>query len=241
MSTAIDLDAVARQNPSRARLHTFIAEAAASIPAGARVLDAGAGDGRHRPLFSGAQYEAADFEAVPTKTYSENDMICDLSAIPVEDDRYDLVLLTQVLEHVPEPHTVLNELARVLKPGGHLWATMPLFYEEHDQPYDFFRYTQFGVKHLCESAGLEVERLEWLEGYFGTLSYQAKVATKLPVDPAVYGGGLEGRAIAVGARVTRSLAWRLVGVFGRLEGRHKLTGVGLPKNFALVAVKAAGG
>ena len=138
-----------------------------------------------------------------------------------------------------EPVDVLTELSRVPKPGGTLLCSAPLFYEEHEQPYDFFRYTQFGVRHLCESAGLRVERLEWLEGYFGTLSYQAGLAASLPARPAAYGGGIEGLAIAIGSRAARPLARRLSGLLGRLEHRHKLTGVGLPKNYVAVAVKPA--
>ena len=233
----VDLSAISRANPSRARLEDFLREAARRTPKRATVLDAGAGDGRHRPLFAHARYEAADFEAVEAKQYGGNDMVCDLTDIPVEAERYDTVLLTQVLEHVPEPAAVLRELSRVLKHGGRLWATMPLFYEEHDQPYDFFRYTQFGLRHLLEGADLEVERMEWLEGYFGTLSYQAKLATRLPTSPGAYDGGVEGWAIAAGARVGRSVAWRLMELFDRLERRHKLTSVGMPKNYTVVARK----
>ena len=53
-------------------------------------------------------------------------ILCDLADIPVEDARFDHVLLTQVLEHLPEPATVLGELHRVLRPGGTLWLTAPL-------------------------------------------------------------------------------------------------------------------
>ena len=227
------------KNPSRWRLDLFVQEAAESVPAGALVLDAGAGDTPYRDLWAGAKYESADFEQVPGKSYSENNYVCDLAQIPVDDERYDLVLLTQVLEHLPEPLEVLRELNRVLKPGGRLWASMPLFYEEHDTPYDFYRYTQFGLQHLFERAGFGVERLEWLEGYFGTLSYQAGLAASLPARPAAYGGGIEGLAIAIGSRAARPLARRLSGLLGRLEHRHKLTGVGLPKNYVAVAVKPA--
>ena len=117
--------------------------------------------------------------------------MCDLAEIPVEDARFDHVLLTQVLEHIPEPARVLAELHRVLKPGGTLWLTAPLFYAEHERPYDFFRYTQFGLRHVLESTGFEVQELDWMEGYLGTLSYQARLMSRsLPSSPADYGGGL---------------------------------------------------
>ena len=140
-----------------------------------------------------ARYESADFLQVD-KPYGEVDYICDLADLPMEDERYDLVLFTQVLEHVPRPADVLWELRRVLKRGGALWLTAPLFYREHEQPYDFFRYTQFGLRHLLAETGFEVRELGWLEGYFGTLSYQLSVAREsLPVHARHYGGEVFGR------------------------------------------------
>ena len=164
-------------------------------------LDAGAGRAPYRGLFAHARYETADFLAVKGKKYVAPDYVCDLVEIPVEDARFDHVLLTQVLEHIPEPARVVAELHRVLKPGGTLWLTAPLFYAEHERPYDFFRYTQFGLRHLLESAGFEVLELDWMEGYLGTLSYQARLMSKaLPSSAKDYGGGLRGTALASAAR-----------------------------------------
>src|SRR5438876_920487 len=86
--------------------------------------DAGAGICPYRKHFieRGHQYESADFGAVD-KEYGDLTYRCRLEAIPVVDDNYDLVLLSQVLEHLPEPLQVLRELQRVLKPGGTLWLT----------------------------------------------------------------------------------------------------------------------
>src|SRR5215210_9514252 len=133
-------------NSSRAYLPRFLARAAESVEPGQLVLDAGAGRAQYRGLFAHARYETADFLAVKGKKYAQPDYVCDLAAIPVEDARFDHVLLTQVLEHIPEPRLVLAELHRVLKPGGTLWLTAPLFYAEHERPYDFYRYTQFGLR-----------------------------------------------------------------------------------------------
>ena len=107
-------------NPSRTHLEDFVRRAAASAAPGALVLDAGAGEGMHRPFFAGATYESADFLEVD-KQYAPVDYVCDLRHIPVPDERYEMVLLTQVLEHLPEPKETLSELHRVLRPGGRLW------------------------------------------------------------------------------------------------------------------------
>jgi hypothetical protein len=51
----------------------------------------------------------------------------------------------------------------------------PLFYEEHEQPFVFFRYTQFAHRYLFTQAGFNAERVEWLEGFFGTCGYMFQV------------------------------------------------------------------
>src|SRR5262249_46561071 len=110
-----------RVNSSRVHLDAFARRAGASVSAGSPVLAAGAGHGPYRQHFAHTEYEAADFEQVPGKDYAANNhYVCDLASIPVESDRYDLVLLSQVLEHLPDPEAVLRELRRVLKPSGRL-------------------------------------------------------------------------------------------------------------------------
>ena len=191
---------------------------------------------QYRGLFAHARYETADFMAVKGKKYRQPDYVCDLVAIPVEDARFDHVVCTQVPEHLPEPLRVVAELGRVLKPGGTLWLSAPLFYAEHEKPYDFFRYTQFGLRRLLEDAGFEVLEIAWLEGYFGTLSYQVRVAGKaLPGGRAAYGGGPRGTALAGAARVARKAAPRVADLLAGLDERHKIVDAGLPKNHTVVA------
>jgi SAM-dependent methyltransferase len=225
-------------NSSRVYLHRFLARAGKEVRPGELVLDAGAGRAPYRDLFAHARYETADFMAVKGKKYVEPDYVCDLAEIPVEDGRFDHILLTQVLEHIPEPARVLGELHRVLKPGGTLWLTAPLFYVEHEKPYDYFRYTRFGLRHLLDGAGFRVEEVEWMEGYLGTLSYQARVMSRsLPASRADYGGGLSGMALAGGARVAKRAGRHAADVLARLDLKYKVVGRGLPKNYQVVARK----
>jgi SAM-dependent methyltransferase len=76
-------------------------------------------------------------------------------AIPAEAGAFDVILCTQVLEHVPRPLRALQEFHRVLGPGGLLVATVPFTWEEHERPYDFFRYTRYGIEQLLADAGFE--------------------------------------------------------------------------------------
>ena len=97
-------------NASRVRLDDFARRAAASVPSGARVLDAGSGRGPYRAHFAHAAYESADFQKLETASGTV-DHVCRLDKIPVESERFDLVFCSQVLEHLPEPGDVLAELA----------------------------------------------------------------------------------------------------------------------------------
>ena len=139
-------------NSSRARLWLENAAFASGIPPGSIVLDAGSGLAPYKSLFDHTRYESADFGQVQKK-YAPPAYVCDLRTIPVDDARFDAIIFNQVMEHVPEPLAVLRELYRVLKPGGRLLYSAPLFYEEHERPYDFYRYTQYGIRYLFDRAG----------------------------------------------------------------------------------------
>jgi SAM-dependent methyltransferase len=222
------------RNSSRHYLARYNRAFGKAAKPGMFVLDAGAGRAPYRGFFKHATYESADFKLLQAdQTY-----ICDLTDIPVEDGRYDRVVLNQVLEHLPDPAAALRELYRVTKPGGELICTVPLFYEEHQKPYDFFRYTQFGLRKLFADAGFSVRTMEWMEGYFGTVGYQFEgMHRHLPrTVPSDLGRWQAGRTrLLLGA--TRGLGLLLAGLFYRLDMEWKYTRTGYPKNYVIIAGK----
>ncbi len=225
-------------NSSRVYLEKFVERAVASLAPGSFVLDAGAGDCPYYHLLKDFKYETADFCQVEGAPYGEITYVCDLRHIPVEDERYDLVLCTQVLEHLPYPDLVLNEIMRVLKPGKALWISAPLFYEEHQIPYDYYRYTRYGFTYLIEQAGFHMEKLDWLEGYYGTLAYQLRTAASaLPVKPKDYGNGVVGYFGGLTGFLLRPGFRLLSHYFSRMDIRAKYTKAGLCKNYTAVAIK----
>jgi SAM-dependent methyltransferase len=226
-------------NSSRYRLWQENADFAASVPSGSLVLDAGAGPAPYKELFHHANYESADFEKVD-KTYAATTYVCDLSSIPVEDCRFDFIIFNQVMEHVPEPKLVLAELYRVLKPGGKMIYTGPLFYEEHEIPYDFYRYTQFGLRYLLGSAGFTIDRIDWLEGYFGTVAYQLNcMARYLPRHPGELGNGLSGYGLAAIMIPLKMVFGACSLFFHKLETRIKFNSLGFPKNYVALVRRAS--
>lgn len=154
-------------------IYDFSEEAATKISPNAWVLDAGAGQGRFKSDFDHTRYVGIDLAVGDgTWDYSNLDAISNLTQLPFDDNTFDAALCTQVLEHVPEPQQVINELTRVLAPGGQLFLSAPQSWCQHQKPYDFFRYTSFGLSHLFNKAGLQVEEIRPMGGYFWFLSFQ---------------------------------------------------------------------
>lgn len=226
-----------RSSSSRIHLERWVAQAASSVPANSLVLDAGSGDSPYAKLFEAHRYESADFAQLDKPYAPDLTYVCDLAHLPVEDERFDLVVMTQVLEHVPDPLSVLSEMHRVLKPGGELWYSAPLFYEEHEQPFDFYRYTQFAHRHLCAGAGLHLISIDWLEGYLATVAYELNMAA----SSLVVGRGGERRAsITIRTLATRGVAAALKLLARQLDqrdARHRVTNVGMPKNYRVRAIR----
>ena len=76
--------------------------------------------------------------------------------LPLEDSRYDTVILSDVLEHIRKPEELVGEVARILAPGGKLLASMPFMYWLHEQPHDYFRYSEHALRSFVDQAHLRV-------------------------------------------------------------------------------------
>ena len=110
------------------------------IPAGLDLLDAGAGTGLYRHLFAHCNYKSQDFCQEPTTQgrYTKMDYVCDITNIPVQDSSFDVIICTEVLEHVPEPIKVIKEFSRIIRPGGKVFISAPLGCGLHQKPYIFY-------------------------------------------------------------------------------------------------------
>jgi SAM-dependent methyltransferase len=82
--------------------------------------------------------------------------------LPLESARYDTVILSDVLEHIRKPEGLLSEISRILAPGGKLLLNVPFFYWLHEQPHDYFRYSEHALRFLIEQSGLSLLLLEGL-------------------------------------------------------------------------------
>ncbi len=157
----------------------WVAWQAARLPAGARVLDMGAGSCPYRPMFAHCRYETQDFASLEPGQlryggYGSIDYRCDIENVPVADGEFDAILCTEVLEHVREPIKVVLEMARILKPGGRLMLTAPLGSGIHQEPHHYYGgYTPYWYRDFLGAAGFSQITVEANAGSFMFFSQEA--------------------------------------------------------------------
>jgi SAM-dependent methyltransferase len=148
-----------------------VARFAADLPSGARLLDAGAGEGQYRQHFTRQRYTGVDLGVGDAGwNYSKLEALADLNSLPFPEATFDAAINVVTLEHLRDPQIAVTEIARILKPGAPFLLVAPLEWEEHQQPNDFFRYTRFGLQLLLERAGFDRITLTPAGGYFRLLS-----------------------------------------------------------------------
>jgi SAM-dependent methyltransferase len=103
-----------------------------------------------------SEYVGLDIDSPVARQRGVADVFYAGKVFPFESASFDAVLCNQVLEHVFNPDEFLSEIARVLRPGGTLLLTVPFVWDEHEQPWDYARYSSFGLKALLEKQGFRV-------------------------------------------------------------------------------------
>ncbi len=178
----------------------FIEEINSSLKDNQVVFDAGAGNGHWKKnLTKSIKYISMDLGVGDANVdYSHLDIKGDLRNIPLENDSVDLIICIQVLEHLPEPWIVLKEFYRILKPGGYIFASCPQGEPQHQIPYDFFRYTIFGLEAIFSSIGFKTEWIKPQKGNFtkmaNDLRHSGNLVLQKNKSQRIYGLLLKGLA-----------------------------------------------
>lgn len=121
-----------------------------------RVLDVGCGRKPYRHLVPVGEYVGLELDTLELRDLGAADLYYSGGSFPVPDASFDAVICSQVLEHIFTPMDFLEEIRRVLRPGGSLLLTTPFAWDEHSQPDDFGRYSSFGLVHLLRNSGFEM-------------------------------------------------------------------------------------
>jgi SAM-dependent methyltransferase len=142
---------------TRVTLDRFVAAHASSL----RTLDIGAQNGPYSVHFPRRI-------ALDIRPGMGVQILGDVQALGIGDATFEVVLCTEVLEHLPEPQRAIDEIFRVLVPGGQLLLTTRFLFPIHDAPHDYFRFTKYGLRHLLRQ--FEILELEEETDAVGTLA-----------------------------------------------------------------------
>ncbi|OGY51286.1 MAG: hypothetical protein A3J59_02340 [Candidatus Buchananbacteria bacterium RIFCSPHIGHO2_02_FULL_56_16] len=154
---------------SRSSLYRAVNRFASQCSAGGTILDVGCGSQPYRHLFASQRYIGIDIEGGGHSQSQKNvEAFFDGQHIPYGDASFDAVIITEVLEHADDPVALIREINRVLKADGKLLVTMPFVWDEHEQPYDFRRFTRFEHQRLLERNGFRVVSIQKTTGIFAT-------------------------------------------------------------------------
>ena len=212
---------VAQAPLHRSAIYAEVAQAAGALPAGSRVLDAGAGDAPYRPLFAHCRYVTQDWPQSVHAGSVAADIVADLHSLPPGVGEFDFVLCTEVLEHVAEPDRVLAELARVIRPGGGLLLTVPFVGALHEEPHDYWRPTSHALHRLLADAGFRDTEVKPLTGWWGMLAHTMRFYG-LATHPVDRPPGLAARITAVALLVLSRMLTAIGPALDRLDSRRAL-------------------
>ena len=150
------------------------------VHAGGDLLDLGCGKA---PLYAAYAPFVAEITCVDWAPGEYIDQAHDLSQpLPFERERFDTIILSDVLEHMPEPDALWREMTRVLRPGGKVIMNVPFYYSVHAHPHDYYRYTNFALERFVKINALDLICLEPVGGIVEIVAdLFAKALSKLPL------------------------------------------------------------
>ena len=135
-----------------------------------KILDSGCGSMPYKNIILSnndkvTNYIGLDIESGLNYENVYADFLWDGSIMPFEDSSFDVVISTEVMEHVPDPDSYLMEVKRVLKPGGMFFFTVPFLMSLHEVPNDYYRYTPFALEMIFKRVGFITITIKPMGGY----------------------------------------------------------------------------
>ena len=132
-----------------------------------KLLDVGCGQKPYASILKCETHIGIDLASSPNNT-GKFDLTFDGLHIPFNDSEFDSVLCTEVIEHSRNPLALMKEIARVLKSSGHALVTVPFFIHHHEEPFDYWRLTRYGMEQLASDANLDIVWLRARRGVYST-------------------------------------------------------------------------
>jgi SAM-dependent methyltransferase len=174
-----------------------------------RTLDVGASIGSYAQLFPNRI--GIDIERAPGVH-----VVSDAHSLAFRDRSFDVVLATEILEHLPEPQRAIDEMLRVLRPGGTVLLTTRFLFPLHDAPGDYYRYTRYGLAHLFRK--FEMVEIREETDAMGTL---AVLTQRLAIQADTLGSHAVGQVWHLVAHLVRRMSFLITREYG--DGRQRRT------------------
>lgn len=133
-------------------------------------MDIGSGGKDYRYLYD--KYD--EYVTLDLNPEHKPDIVGSVYELPVGDNFFDTIICAQVLEHLKDPKLAMREIYRVLKNGGRAIITAPFFNELHEEPVDYYRYTNYGLDELARESGFSILSVARIGGFF-SLTAQIKI------------------------------------------------------------------
>lgn len=154
----------------RKAIYNFLKRESSNINGNNIILDFGCGEKPYEALFGGKNYVGVDVKSSGHNNEKKKvDYYYNGVNLPFENEFFDIVLSTEVFEHVPDIMAILKEINRVTKPNGKIIISVPMVMHSHEEPYDFMRYTKYGLGLLLKKSGFCVDKIEMPVSYKNTI------------------------------------------------------------------------
>jgi SAM-dependent methyltransferase len=166
--SAIDVDPGSHHYIVLSQLHKWLADIAAPFAVG-RLLDYGCGGQPYRQLFQPGLTAYVGADVAPAAGITLDVEIRPDEPLPLPSESFDTVLSTQTIEHVFNFQAYLADCHRLLRPGGALVLTAPMQWRHHEVPFDYWRFTRYGLERSLQALGFEIERIDACGGAYSLL------------------------------------------------------------------------
>ena len=182
-----------------------------------KLLDLGCGSQPFRKLMKAntTTYIGLDLGSPDMEQRAE--VIGSASDVPFKTGSFDTVLCTEVIEHVSEPWLVMDQISRVLRPGGVLILTSPLIARIHGAPRDFYRFTPYGLEHMASKVGIETVSISPMGGFGQMMAYMFSFFWERVIDRRFRPRGYLGQVLRSALSWLGPLAYWIGKVIDRVE------------------------